>query len=102
MKLYALYDRKADAYSNYVAEKSDAVATRQFAEAVTQPNSILGKYADDFELVDLCFLPETSEETKDSGDRVPFEHRVVVTARQVMDLQQKAAPDGQLSLLKEA
>lgn len=103
MKLYALYDVKADAYSNFVAEKSDAVATRQFAEAVTQPNSVLGKYADDFELVRIVDLPESIVELRQLDSELAFDHIVVVTARQVMDLEVKASPDSaQLSLIKEA
>lgn len=101
MKLYALHDKKAKALSNFVVERSDAVASRSFAEAVTQPNSVLGKYADDFELVALC---DVHQDYDGQFDEIMHTEShggvVVVTARQVMDLQPKV--DGQLSLLKEA
>jgi len=96
MKLYALYDVKADAYTNFVAEKSDAVASRQFAEAVTQPNSVLGKYADDFVLVCLGAVPE-SVDGEDESTIGRFNHDIVLSARQVMDLQASGP-----SLVKEA
>lgn len=113
MKLYALHDKKAKSLSNFVVERSDAVATRFFAEAVLQPNSVIGKYPDDFELVALCdvsqdygdqfhtlFIRPLDADVDANHELVGSSLVVVVTARQVVDMQPKA--DGQLSLLKEA
>lgn len=105
MKLYALHDKKAQALSNFVVERSDAVATRFFAEAVLQPNSVIGKYPDDFELVALCDVSQDYPQADLEFAKQMFvlsdaPAAVVVTARQVVDMQPKA--DGQLSLLKEA
>lgn len=100
MKLYALHDKKARALSNFVVERSDAVASRHFQEACLQPNSVLGKYADDFELVSLCAVSQDYDDEFPLEMVAPTEVTVVVTARQVMDLQPK--PQQQLELLKEA
>lgn len=104
MKLFALHDKKAQALSSFAAFKSDAVATRDFAAGVMQEGSMLGKYPDDFELV--C-IAELNEDTSVQADPVwPVEPLdgarmvVVVTARQIVDLQRPQ--DAQLSLLKEA
>lgn len=99
MKLYALHDKKAKAFSSFHVERSDTVASRGFVDAVLQANSVFGKYPDDFELVSLC---DVSQDYEDIGDVVvrAFPVTSVITARQVVDAQPKA--DGQLSLLKEA
>lgn len=101
MKLYALHDKKACALSSFHVERSDAVATRGFADAVLAKDSVFGKYADDFELVSLCDVSQDYEgQFSDAECVCDVAHRVIVTARQVVDMQPKA--DGQLSLLKEA
>jgi len=103
MKLYALHDKKAKAFSSFHVEKNDTVASRGFAEAVTQANSVFGKYPDDFELVSLCDVSQDYENDLPVTMQYfvePYNAVVVLTARQVVDLQPKA--DGQLSLLKEA
>lgn len=107
MKLYALHDKKAKHLSSFHVERGDTMASRSFAEAVTQANSVFAKYPDDFELVSLCDVSQDYEdlgavqfEVENGGVLGGFEFRVVLTARQVMDLQPKQ--DGQLSLLKEA
>lgn len=100
MKLYALNDKKAMSLSSFHVERSDAVATRGFAEAVLQPNSVFGKYPADFELVSLCDVSQDYEGISPLEIVNDVEFRVVVTAQQIVDMQPKA--DGQLSLLKEA
>lgn len=98
MKLYALHDKKAKAFSSFHVEKGDAVASRGFAEAVNSANSVLGKYPDDFELVSLCDVHDAYQGWPERilGD---FEFRVVLTAAAVVAM---SVQDGQLSLLKEA
>jgi len=99
MKLYALNDKKAMSLSSFHVERSDAVATRGFAEAVTQPNSVFGKYPQDFELVCLCDVSQDYEGLSPLEILNNVEFRVVVSAQQIVDLQPKS---GQLELIKEA
>lgn len=100
MKLYALHDKKAKSLSSFHVEKSDAQASRSFADAVMQPNSPLGKFHEDFELVAVAVVDENQIDA--AVDLLDEGHQVIITATQVVALQAKAAPDGQLSLLKEA
>lgn len=103
MKLYALHDTKAKALSSFHVAKSDAQASRDFAQAVLDPKGVLGKYPDDFELVSLADVFEDVLEDTLQVTALPME--VVVTAKQVVDLQPKAGAQGdpaQLALLKEA
>lgn len=101
MKLYALHDKKAKALSSFHVERSDAVASRGFVDAVLQPNSTFGKYAEDFELVSLC---DVSQDYTDLPELEPlvgeYQFSVVLTAVQVIASQPRS--DAQLSLLKEA
>lgn len=101
MKLYALYDRKAEGFSAYQVAKADAVVSREFAQAVLEPKSLLGKYPDDFALV--CF-GEVPGEPSEEGEFMLVASEVL-TARQVVDLQPKAGASvdpAQLALLREA
>lgn len=104
MKLYALHDKKANALSSFHVEKSDAVASRGFAEAVSQSNSVFGKYPDDFELVAIAEVNDSTVERWDNV--VPVlavdgkRYEVILTARQIVDL--RGGGDTQLSLIKEA
>lgn len=100
MKLYALNDKKAQSLSSFHVERSDAVATRGFADAVVQSNSVLGKYPEDFELVCLCDVSQDYEGLSPLEILNNVEFRVVVTARQVVDMQPKADP--QLPMRLEA
>lgn len=103
MKLYALHDKKANALTNFHVERGDAVASRAFAAAVGQPESVLARYPDDFELVALMEIDDVASQwdyMAGADVRLKAMFEVVVTARQVVDL---ARPVGeQLSLLKEA
>lgn len=84
MKLYALHDKKSGHLSAFHVEKSDAVASRNFAEAVKQKDSVFSKYPDDFELVALAEVREVYEVPLDELVQ-PFvaPHRVI-TAEQVV------------------
>lgn len=98
MKLYAVHDKKAQALSVIHVNQGDTVASRGFADAVLQKDSVYGKYADDFELV--C-LADVSQEYQDLPEEMVanIQFRVVITAQQVLDAQPKS---NQLELIKEA
>lgn len=100
MKLYALHDKKANALSSFHVEKSDAVASRGFAEAVSQPNSVFGKYPDDFELVAIASVDDSTAGAMPEDLITPLGLVTIVTARQIVDL--RGVGDAQLSLIKEA
>lgn len=101
MKLYALHDKKAQTFSSFHVERSDAVASRSFADAVMQQGSVFSKYPEDFELVSVCDVhdcyAEGAFETHVTVGIV--DHKVILTAEQVLASQPR---DSQLSLLKEA
>lgn len=103
MRLYALHDKKAASLSSFVVERSDAQASRHFAQAVLEPKSLLGKYADDFELV---VLAEIHEDVVSTGEQVGgVVMSTVLSARQVLDLQPQpgsSVDPAQLQLMKEA
>lgn len=96
MRLYALLDRKAGSYSSFHVERSDAQASRGFADAVNQPNSVLGKYPDDFALVALAEVNEDVEVRA----VLPIDVVEILTAAQVVSLRPQA--QGELALVKEA
>lgn len=101
MKLYALLDKKSGAYSAYQVQKFDAAVSRDFAQAVLQKDSLLGKYPDDFELVRLGQVPDGPDE---DGEFM-LVGESILSARQVIDLQPRAGVEGdpaQLALIKEA
>lgn len=100
MKLYALHDKKAGSLSNFHVEKSDAVASRGFAEAVRDPKSVFFRYADDFELVAVATVSEDSYVVGSPVEGIPV--TPVITAAQVVASMPAVPSDGQLSLLKEA
>lgn len=101
MKLYALHDRKAGSFSSFHVERSDAVASRSFAEAVNAEGSVFGKYPEDFELVSVCDVHDVYEAGDFASHVVVGEvaNCVVLTAVAVVAMR---APSPQLSLLKEA
>lgn len=65
VNLYSIYDRKSNTYSNIFSSLNDAVAIRQFTQAVNDSNSIMSVYPNDFVLckvgsfdnVDSILLP---------------------------------------------
>lgn len=100
MRLYALHDKKARAFSSFHVERSDVVASRAFVDAVLQKDSQFAKYADDFELVSLCDVSQDYEKLADviiQGSAITsIQFSVVISARQVLDSQP------QLPLMLEA
>lgn len=105
MRLYALHDKKACSFSAFHVERSDAVASRQFAEAVLAKDSPFAKYPEDFELVSVCDVHDCYREGELASHVSvgPVDHVLVITAEQVLNshlARQKMDP--QLSLMKEA
>jgi len=100
MKLYALHDRKAKAFTDFHVLKSDTVASRGFAEAVMQPNSLYSKYADDFELVSLCDVSQEYEDLAVESLIGSFDFQVIITAAQILAAQ--PSPSRQIPLALEA
>lgn len=100
MRLFALHDKKAASLQSFHVLPSEVVASRQFAEAVMQKDSMLGKYPDDFELVSLCDVSQEYEGQFEGVELVSsVASRVVITARQVLNAQ---PPQDQLPLKLEA
>lgn len=107
MKLYALHDKKAKSFSSFHVERSDAVASRNFADAVVAKSngvepSVLAKYAEDFELVSLCSVSQDYEGEFSQGMEIvgSLWCAVVITAEQVLAAQPKA--DAQIPMRLEA
>lgn len=48
--LFSVFDRKAKSYGPLMSYAHEAQATRDFSQAVLDPQSHLGKYAEDFVL----------------------------------------------------
>lgn len=90
MKLYALHDKKAQMLSSFHVERSDAQASRGFADAVNAKDSVFAKYPEDFELVAVAEIEESTAVQSDpvwpvspmDGSR----YVVVLTASQVVAL----------------
>lgn len=84
-KLYAVRDLKGQSYSSPMVEGHDAVAIRYFGEACQNPDSMMGKYPDDFELHCLGSFDESWTGSVDNLFPIVGEKpRVVVTASAIM------------------
>lgn len=83
-KLYALHDKKAKALSSFHVEKSDPVASRNFAEAVKQKDSVFQKYPEDFELVALAEVRDEVHERVHELVQPFVAPFVVITAEQIV------------------
>ena len=83
--LYSIFDNKSKSYGPVFSVPHDAVATREFGGAVSNEQSALSKYPDDFELHALGVFHDdgNGEEHPVVGQGV----RVVITARQWVDAQ---------------
>lgn len=102
MKLYALHDKKAKSLSSFHVERSDVVASRSFAEACVQKDSVFAKYPTDFELVSLCDVSQEYDFSPQDSILVgEYAFKVVITAEQVLAAQPQI-PKEQLSLLPSA
>lgn len=81
--LYIVFDSVAGAMSGpLMVYPSDAVAIRDFADAVRADGSRLARHADDFSLVCVGHV-------SDSGDVEGLEKRTVITARNILDISER-------------
>lgn len=68
MRLYTVYDSKAEQYSNPIAIRTDGEARRQFSVIATDKNTEIGKHPEDFCLFRIgSFDPETGIITPETG-----------------------------------
>lgn len=58
--IYSVFDRRAGLYASLITVSSYAEAFRSFAEVVRQPDSMLHKYPEDYDLHYLGDLDEVS------------------------------------------
>lgn len=77
--LYAVYDRKADAFGPVMSYQHDAVAVRDFGQAALDPNSSIHRYPEDFELQCIGGYEDTHV-SKQGEPVVSCSPRVVITA----------------------
>lgn len=77
--IYALHDSRAAAYRNLHVEENPANAWRAFAEEVRNPNSMISRYPEDFELVAVGEFDDAV------GLVVPYENpQLVVAATEIV------------------
>lgn len=98
MKLYALHDKKAKSFASFHVIRTDAEASRNFADAVLSEGSVFGKYPEDFELVSLCEVHDAYESWPEAIPVSDIVCVVIVTASAVVAMRRPS----QLELLKEA
>lgn len=53
LKIFALYDSKAEAYNKPFYQQTTGAALRDFEEACKQPDSMIAKYPADFTLFEI-------------------------------------------------
>lgn len=100
-KLFAIYDVKSESYGPVFGVPHDAVAIREFGAALSNEQSPLAKYPDDFELHCVGeFVDDMGRRfVRPEGDAHPDDNaRVVITARQWIDAQPKRDSQIPLSL----
>lgn len=111
MKVYSVYDKKSCSYGPLFEVQHDAIAIREFGNAISQERSPLRQYPDDFELhvvAEKALEFPVPVEQRDVESRfipspvVGLVPVCVITARAWLDSQPKpAAGMQQLSLLPE-
>lgn len=68
MRLYTIYDSKAEHYGNPISVRTDAEARRQFSVVATDPNTEIGRHPEDFMLFRIgSFNSETGSLTTEAG-----------------------------------
>lgn len=92
-RLYSVYDVKAEAYGPLMAVKADAVAVREFGNLVLDPQSMVGKYPDDYELHELGGFHDDAVTDDDPRRVFGVGPRVVMTARNFLAAQ-ASGPQG--------
>lgn len=94
-RLYAVFDKKAQAYGSVMVVAHHAQATREFVAGVEQEKSVLAKYPEDFEL--RCVGWYYDEEPDRDGPVFSIAPEVVITAEQVLAMRPR-----EMTLVKEA
>lgn len=68
MRIYTIYDTKAEQYGNPVYCRTDAEARRQFGVVARDENTEIGKHPEDFLLYRIgTFDPETGNLKPEAG-----------------------------------
>lgn len=62
MKMYAIYDQKAESYNMPFAISTDGLARRAFEDACKDPRTDLSRYPGDFSLYNIGLWSETTGE----------------------------------------
>lgn len=98
-QIYAVYDRTAkDIHGGaLLLVANEAVAIRDFAEAVMTPNSMFARHADDYCLIGLGGVVTVDGEDgrlEEEVRNVATTTRLVITARQVLAAQPKTEGQG--------
>jgi hypothetical protein len=104
VKIYSVYDKKSCSYGPLFEVQHDAIAVREFGNAISQERSPLRQYPDDFE---LHVVGEKASEFphpswQEQGPIVCYVPSMIISARAWLDSQPKPAGLQQLSLLPEA
>ena len=70
MKIFAIFDAKAEAYNQPFFLTNEGQATRGFSDAVNDPQSIMGKHPADFTLFRIGTYNEETAEIKSESPTV--------------------------------
>ena len=64
VRMFAIFDSKAEAFLQPFFASTKAVALRNFASAVTQEDSTFHKHAEDYQLFEIALFDDHSGEVK--------------------------------------
>lgn len=70
MRLYSYYDKKGETFSQPFIQFTDGIAIRNFTEAISNKESVFGKFPDDFELYYLGDIDESTGHFSLPDDKV--------------------------------
>lgn len=107
-KIYSVYDKKSSSYGPLFEVGHDAIAVREFGNAIVQPRSPLAQYPDDFELhvigekVSEFPVPMHPDAVMSPTPIIAWVPTSIISARTWLDSQPKTAGGQQLSLMPEA
>lgn len=79
MKIYSIYDSKAEAYLQPLFANTNGVAIRIFSEAVSDENHAFNKYAADYTLFEIGTFDENSGNIE--GLKTPKSHVNALTIK---------------------
>lgn len=78
LKMYSVYDRAAEAFTQPFFAQTDGWAIRQFTDTVNDTNSMLHKHAEDYTLYQLGVFNDASGLVE-----VPEEPKRLISAKEV-------------------